>query len=56
MSELTTTLATYGAILSTVAIVWNIYRDLTDRSRLQLTAFIGFVVPLVEAPKTDEGD
>ncbi len=32
--------AAYGAVLSTVAVGWNLIRDLTDRGRLSVTAMI----------------
>lgn len=44
MPELTTVLATYGAIVSTGAVLWNIYRDLADQGRLRVHCFIGFIV------------
>jgi hypothetical protein len=53
MSELTTVLATYGAIVSTGAVLWNIYRDLTDGGRLRVDCFIGFMaLPGVGADHT----
>jgi hypothetical protein len=36
-SNITTILAVYGAILSTVAIGWNIFREVTNRGRLRVT-------------------
>ena len=36
----TTFLAFWGAILSSVTFGWNLYRDLTDRARLKLTAHV----------------
>jgi hypothetical protein len=44
MSEpitLTGLLAVYGTIISTVALFWNIFRDLLDMPRLQLSARLG---------------
>lgn len=55
MPELTTVLATYGAIVATLAVVWNIFRDLTDRGRLRVTCFIGFMaLPGVGADRSDK--
>lgn len=44
MGELTTILATTGAILGIINIVWSIYRDLTDRGRLRVGWFIGHLI------------
>ncbi len=35
--------AIYGAIVSTFAVGWNIYRDSHDRARLELSAMVGFL-------------
>lgn len=39
----TTLLAIYGAILSTVAIGWNIYNNLQDRPKVKVTGKFGFM-------------
>jgi len=41
MDALTTFLAVWGAIVSTVVIIWNIRRDLVDRGRLRVTCYFG---------------
>lgn len=35
--------AIYGAIVSTLAVGWNIYRDSHDRARLELSTMVGFL-------------
>jgi hypothetical protein len=35
--------AIYGAIVSTFAVGWNIYRDSHDRARLELSTMVGFL-------------
>jgi len=35
--------AIYGAIVSTFAVGWNIYRDSRDRARLELATMVGFL-------------
>lgn len=35
--NLTTFLATWGALLATLGLGWNLYRDLLDRAKLQVT-------------------
>lgn len=37
-------LAVYGAILSSIGFGWNLYRDLLDRARLQVTAHVRRIV------------
>ena len=37
-------LAMYGAILSSVVLAWNLYRDLCDRARLKITAHVRRIV------------
>ncbi len=37
-SSLTEILAAYGALLSSVGFGWNLYRDLLDRAKLQVSA------------------
>ena len=56
MSNLSSTdyIAIYAAILSSVAILWNLYRDITNRGRLRVNCYLGeLVVPGM--PKV-EGD
>ena len=38
-------IATYGALVSTAALTWNIIGHLRDRGRLSVTAFIGKMIP-----------
>ena len=40
--EITTYIAIYGAILSTIAIVWNIIKDINNRVKVKVTASVGF--------------
>jgi hypothetical protein len=42
---LTGLLALYGAVLSSIGLGWNLYRDLHDRARLKLTAQLRRIVP-----------
>lgn len=44
MDSLTQFLAIWGAVVSTIAIGWNILRDLRDRGRLQVFCYVGEVV------------
>lgn len=39
--DITLTLAIWGAILSTTAIIWNIVRDVGDKGKLDLMFYIG---------------
>lgn len=45
MIDLTGFLAVWGAILSTIALVWNLIRGSRDRGRLKLDAMIGKMYP-----------
>ncbi len=38
-------LAIWGAIVSTVAVVWNVFRDLNDRTKLSVRVSISRMVP-----------
>lgn len=38
-------LAVWGAIVSTIALTWNIIRDIRDKGKLKLNAFIGKMFP-----------
>ena len=38
-------IAIYGAILSTIAIGWNIYNNLQDRPKIKIETSIGFFTP-----------
>ena len=42
--SLTTFLASWGAVVSTIAIVWNIRRDFLDRGRLKVNCYHGCIV------------
>ena len=42
MTDITILVAIYGAILSTIAIAWNIYNNLQDRPKIKITAKFGF--------------
>lgn len=37
-------IASYGALVSTLAVAWNVYRDFHDRARLELSAMVGYVI------------
>ena len=52
--SLTTLIALYGAILSSVLLGWNIYRDLTDKGSLRVHCYIGNII-IPGGPK-DEND
>jgi len=41
--SLTSYIAVYGAILSTIAIGWNIYNNLQDRPKVKVTGKFGFM-------------
>lgn len=47
--ELTLWIAAYGAVLSSIVFGWNLYRDLTDRGRLDVSPS---VVQIVNVPGT----
>jgi len=42
-NNLTLILAVYGGVLSTVAIIWNIYNNLLDKPKIKITTSIGFL-------------
>lgn len=44
MEALTVFLAIWGAVLSTIAIGWNVRRDLIDRGRLRVICYVGQLV------------
>lgn len=46
-ANLTAFLAVWGAILSSIGMGWNLYRDLSDRGRLRVTCYIGNIVSAV---------
>jgi len=39
----TLVIAIYGTILSTIAILWNIYNNLQDRPKIKVTGKFGFM-------------
>ena len=39
--SVTTWLAVYGAILSSILLGWNLYRDLTDKGKLKVHCYVG---------------
>jgi hypothetical protein len=41
---ITLIIAIWGALLSTLAIGWNLYRDLSDRGKLRVSCYIGLIV------------
>lgn len=41
---LTTFLAIWGAIVSTIAIGWNVWRDVSDRGKLDVICYVGMIV------------
>ncbi len=41
---ITTVLAAWGAIVSSIAIGWNLYRDIAQRGRLRVSCYIGKIV------------
>jgi hypothetical protein len=43
--DLTIYIAIYGAILSTIAVGWNIYNNSQDRPRIEIKANFGFMLP-----------
>jgi len=47
----TTALAVYGALLSTLVLAWTLYRDFTDRGKLELQFGIGRAMTQ-DGPKT----
>ena len=50
---MTTFLAIWGAVVSTIAILWNIYRDWADRGRLRVLCYFGkFVGDTPPDPRT----
>lgn len=44
MATVTTFLAIWGAVVSTIAIIWNIRRDLADRGKLHVVCYRGHTV------------
>ena len=51
--DVTTWLAICGTIMGAVALGWNISRDLRDRAKLVVDAFIGKRVPMGESSRVD---
>lgn len=45
----TAVLAVYGAVVSTVALAWHIFRDVTDRGRLRVHCYLGRVLDPADA-------
>ena len=43
-STLTTLLAVWGAVVSTVAIAWNVWRDVGDRAKLSVICYVGVMI------------
>jgi len=43
--DVTKFLAIWGAIVSSIAITWNVLRDIRDKGRLKIDAMIGKMVP-----------
>lgn len=43
-ADMTTALAIWGAVVSTIALTWNILRDYKDRPKIRVTAAFGFTV------------
>ena len=43
--NLTQLLAVWGAIVSSVAITWNVFRDIGDKGKLKIDAMIGKMYP-----------
>lgn len=52
--SLTSLIALYGAILSSVLLGWNIYRDLTDRGKLRVHCYIGNIIISCTPPDDTE--
>jgi hypothetical protein len=42
---ITTLLAIYGALVATFTVGWNVYRDFSDRARLNLSCILGYLLP-----------
>lgn len=51
--DLTAFLAIWGAFLSSVAIGWNLFRDLTDRGKITVSFYIGNIYGGIEPPEKD---
>src|SRR3972149_10233246 len=43
--DLTVYIAIYGALLSTIAVGWNIYNNLQDKSKVRVETNFGFMFP-----------
>jgi hypothetical protein len=41
--DATRLVAMYGALVSTIAVAWNVHRDYKDRARIELSATIGYL-------------
>lgn len=42
-TKITLGIAIYGAVLSTTALIWNIYNNLQDKPKIKVTAKFGFL-------------
>lgn len=51
--DITLILAIWGAVLSTAAIVWNIFRDVNDKGKLDVAFYIGNIVGGIESSDKD---
>lgn len=49
----TAIIAIYGALLSSIALGWNIYRQFTDKGRLSVQCYIGNFCPAVSKETKD---
>lgn len=53
MFDTTLFLAIWGAFLSSVAIGWNLYRDLTNIGKININCYIGNIIGAAESSDTD---
>src|SRR6266849_775351 len=51
--SVTSVLALWGAVVSTVALIWHILRDITDRGKVEVICYLGrYVGGLQPDPRT----
>ena len=51
--DITLFLAIWGAFLSSVAVGWNLYRDISDKGKISVTFYIGNIFGGAEPPEKD---
>jgi len=51
--DITLLLAVWGALLSSIALGWNFYRDISDKGKISVTFYIGNIIGGLESSDKD---